>query len=442
MPGGNRLSKLLVHPHLSRRTIRMRLTLLYGSLFLLCGAGLLAITYGLVVHATSGVVFNGQNGAFGITQPPGGTPQSSRVESLTGTTGLTPDQLQAQAEHMRTQALQQHAAELHQLRIQSATALAVMLVVSIVLGWIIAGRLLRPLRTITRSAQEITATNLHRRLALRGPDDELKQLGDTFDELLRRLEASFQAQRQFVANASHELRSPLARQRTLAQVALSDPDATIESLRAAHERVLTANHQQERLIEALLTLARSEAGLDRRAPLDLAKVAHHVLLACDSEANQRGLHLTMTLNAAPTTGDAHLLERLVTNLVDNALRHNVASGRVHVTTGTSAGHAVLTVTNTGPVIPAADIGQLFQPFRRLGTARTRHDGGLGLGLSIVQAITTAHNATLRADPQPGGGIHVTITMPNRSTADNGRIPPNIRPTSAGQILVDVPSNQV
>jgi hypothetical protein len=168
MPVGNRLSKLLVRPHLSRRTIRMRLTLLYGSLFLLCGAGLLAITYGLVVHATRGVVFNGQNGAFGITQPPGGTPGPT-VESLTGTTGLTPDQLQAQAEHMRTQALQQHAAELHQLRIQSATALAVMVVVSIVLGWIAAGRVLRPLRTITRSAQEITATNLHRRLALRGP---------------------------------------------------------------------------------------------------------------------------------------------------------------------------------------------------------------------------------------------------------------------------------
>jgi signal transduction histidine kinase len=441
MPVGNRLSKLLVRPHLSRRTIRMRLTALYGSLFLLCGAGLLAITYGLVVHATRGVVFNGQNGAFGITQPPGGTPGPT-VESLIGTNGLTPDQLRAQAEHMRAQALQQHAAELHQLIIQSAIALAVMAVVSIVLGWIVAGRVLRPLRTITRSAQEITVTNLHRRLALRGPDDELKQLGDTFDELLGRLEASFQAQRQFVANASHELRSPLARQRTLAQVALSDPDATIQSLRAAHERVLTANHQQERLIEALLTLARSEAGLDQRAPLDLAEVAHHVLLAYDSEANQRGLHLTMTLHPAPTTGDAHLLERLVTNLVDNALRHNVTSGRVHVTTGTSAGHAVLTVTNTGPVIPTADIGQLFQPFRRLGTARTRHDGGLGLGLSIVQAIATAHNATLTADPQPGGGIHVTITMPNRSTADNGRIPPDIRPTSAGQILVDVSSNQV
>jgi signal transduction histidine kinase len=441
MPVGNRLSKLLVRPHLPRRTIRLRLTALYGSLFLLCGAGLLAITYGLVVHATRGVVFNGQNGTFGTTQPPEGTPGPT-VESLSGTTGLTADQLQAQAEHMRTQALQQHAAELHQLRIQSATALAVMVVVSIVLGWIVAGRVLRPLRTITRSAQEITATNLHRRLTLRGPDDELKQLGDTFDELLGRLEASFQAQRQFVANASHELRSPLARQRTVAQVAMSDPDATIESLRAAHERVLAANHQQERLIEALLTLARSEAGLDQRAPLDLAQVADRVLLAYDSEANQRGLHLTMTLHPAPTTGDAHLLERLVTNLVDNALRHNIASGRVHISTGTSAGHAVLTVTNTGPVIRTSDIGRLFQPFRRLGTARTCHDGGLGLGLSIVQAIATAHNATLTADPQPGGGIHVTITMPDRSTADNGRIPPTIRPTSAGQVLVDVSSNQL
>jgi signal transduction histidine kinase len=431
MPIGNRLSTLLVRPHLPRRTIRMRLTVMYGSLFLLCGAGLLAITYGLMVHATRGVVFNGQDGAFGITRPPQGTPGAT-VTSLSGTTSLTPDQLRAQAEHMRTQALQQHAAELHQLRIQSATALAVMVVVSIVLGWIIAGRVLRPLRTITTSAQEITATSLHRRLALGGPDDELKVLGDTFDELLARLEASFQAQRQFVANASHELRSPLARQRTVAQVALSDPDATIESLRAAHERSLTANQQQEHMIEALLTLARSEAGLDQRTPLDLAEVTDHVLLAHDSEANQRGLHLIARLDPAPTTGDPHLLERLVTNLIDNAIRHNVASGRIQVTTATSAGHAVLTVTNTGPIIPATDIDQLFQPFKRLGTARIRHDGGLGLGLSIVQAITTAHNATLTAKPQPDGGMHVTITMPDRHTTHSVRAPSNTRPALALQ----------
>jgi signal transduction histidine kinase len=440
MPVGNRLSKLLLRPHLPRRTIRVRLTALYGSLFLLSGAGLLAITYGLVVHATRGAVYTGQDGTFSTTGAPNATP-GQKVETLSGPTGLTPDQLQAQAEHLRAQALHQHAAELHQLRIQSAIALAVMAVVSIALGWIVAGRALHPLHTITTTAQEITATNLHRRLALRGPDDELKELGDTFDDLLGRLEASFQAQRQFVANASHELRSPLARQRTVTQVALADPDATIESLRAAHERVLTANHQQERLIEALLTLARSEAGLDRRTPLDLAEVTDRVLLACDSEANQRGLHLTATLDPAPTTGDARLLERMVTNLVDNALRHNIASGRVHVSTGTSAGQAVLTVTNTGPVIPAPDMGRLFQPFWRQGTTRTRHDGGLGLGLSIVHAIATAHNAILSAHPQPDGGIHLTIAFPNPSTGGNGRIPPDSPPQSTSPPLAGVSSNQ-
>jgi signal transduction histidine kinase len=325
--------------------------------------------------------------------------------------GLTPEQVQAQADGMRAQALQQHAAELHQLLTQSAIALAVMAIVSIALGWIVAGRVLHPLRTITRSAQDISATSLHQRLALNGPDDELKELGDTFDRLLSRLEASFRSQRQFVANASHELRTPLARQRTLVQVAMSDPDATIESLRAAHEETLTANQEQERLIEALLTLARSDAGLDRQESFDLAQLTDHVLHVRDSQATRRGLHLTMTLNPAPTTGDPRLVERLVTNLVDNALRHNIASGHVQVTTATSAGHAKLSVTNTGPTIPASEVGRLFEPFQRLGANRTRHDGGLGLGLSIVQAIATAHNAALAADPRPEGGMQVTVTFP-------------------------------
>jgi signal transduction histidine kinase len=397
----------------------MRLTMLYGTFFLLSGAGLLAITYGLVVHATEGVVFNGQDGSVGMIGATSPAPNPSE-QVLIWPEGLTPEQVQAQADGMRAQALQQHAAELHQFLTQSAIALAVMAVISIALGWIVAGRVLHPLRAITRSAQEISATSLHERLALNGPDDELKELGDTFDRLLGRLEASFRSQRQFVANASHELRTPLARQRTLVQVAMSDPDATIESLRAAHEETLTANQQQERLIEALLTLARSDAGLDRREPLDLAQVTDHVLLARDPEATRRGLHLTTTLNPAPTTGDPHLVERLVTNLVDNALRHNIASGHVQVTTGTSAGHATLSVTNTGPTIPASEVGRLLQPFQRLGANRTRHDGGLGLGLSIIQAIATAHNAVLAAHPRPGGGMQVTVTFAGASAANNGR----------------------
>jgi signal transduction histidine kinase len=406
---GHRIRKPPLRSRLPRRTIRMRLTMLYGALFLVSGAGLLAFTYVLVLHATAGVIFKGQDGSASVIGSARGAP-SPGIQILSGAETLTPEQLQAQEHQLQDQALQQHATELHVLLTQSAIALAVMAIVSIALGWIVAGRVLRPLRTITRTARDTSATNLHERLALDGPNDELKELGDTFDGLLGRLEASFRSQRRFVANASHELRTPLARQRTLVQVALSDPDATIESLRTAHERALAANYQQQRLIDALLTLARGDAGLERREPLDLAQVANQVLLARDEEATRRGLHLTRTLNRAPTLGDAYLIERLVDNLVDNALRHNVAEGLVEIAAGIRAGHAVLSVTNTGSLVPAPEVGRLFQPFQRLGANRTRHDGGLGLGLSIVQAIATAHGATVAAHPRPGGGMEVTVTF--------------------------------
>jgi signal transduction histidine kinase len=376
--------------------VRLRLTMLYGTAFLLSGAALLAITYALLVHATGAIIFKNQDGSVEVT---GATGQPSRPGPSQDAIGR------------RAQALQQHDAERHQLLTQSSIALVVMTVVSIALGWIVAGRVLRSLRTITTTVQRISATSLNERLALDGPDDELKELGDTFDGLLGRLEASFRSQRQFVANASHELRTPLARQRTLVQVALADPDSTTESLRAAHERVLASNRQQELLIEALLTLARSDAGLDRREPFDLAEVTDRVLLAREADAIRRCIDLPTALDAAPTGGDPQLAERLVTNLVDNALRHNVTSGRVEVATGIHAGRAVLSVTNTGPVVPASEVGRLFQPFQRLGSGRTRHDEGLGLGLSIVQAIATAHDATVSADPRPGGGLRVTVAFP-------------------------------
>ena len=245
-------------PYLPRRTLRLRLTLLYGSLFLISGAGLLAITYVFVSKATDSACLSRGNGttvcgfSSGSAVPrgqPRGVQASGSVVTRVGTgiprvlagpKGLTPKQLQAQAHQIQVLAAQQHATELHQLLIRSGLALGIMGLFSIVLGWLVAGRVLRPLRTITAAARDISATNLHRRLALAGPDDELKELGDTFDGLLTRLEASFQSQRQIVANASHELRTPLARQRALAQVALSDPDATVESLRLAHERVLNS----------------------------------------------------------------------------------------------------------------------------------------------------------------------------------------------------------
>jgi signal transduction histidine kinase len=296
----------------------------------------------------------------------------------------------------------QRADVLHELLVQSGIALALMAVVALALGWWMAGRILRRLRTVTATAREISATNLHRRLALPGPNDELKELGDTFDELLGRLQASFQAQRQFVANASHELRTPLARQRAIGQVALADPDADTASLRAAHERVLAAGVQQERLIEAMLTLTRGHAGIDVRHTFDLGEVVREVVAS-------RGAPVRTSVEACPVSGHRALAERLVVNLVDNALQHNVADGWVSVTC--RAG--VLTVTNTGPVVPPGEVERLFQPFQRLGPARTGE--GLGLGLSIVRAVATAHNAAVDAQARPEGGLEVRVSF--------GRPPP-------------------
>ena len=252
---------------------------------------------------------------------------------------------------------------------------------------------------------------MHQRLALEGPDDEFKELGDTFDGLLGRLEQSFQSQRQFVANASHELRTPLARLKTLAQVALSDPDASVESLRAAHERVLASEQQLEGLIGALLNLASSERNLDHREPVDLMAVTEEVIAARRQEIEHRDLRLNATLHGARVEGNRQLLEQLVANLLDNAIEHNVAGGRVDVTTTTSEGQAILSVANDGPVIAAEELDRLQQPFQRLGAERTSHGDGHGLGLSIVYAIATAHGATVTTRAQPKGGLAVEVRFP-------------------------------
>ena len=315
----------------------------------------------------------------------------------------------------------ERASELHHLIIYSGFALAAMAVLSVALGWVAAGRALRPLRTITAAVRDISATSLDRRLSLDGPSDELKELGDTFDDLLGRLEASFASQRQFAANASHELRTPLAWQRTLVQVALADPDADAESLRAAHERVLASGAQQERIIEALLTLTRGQAGLDRREPFDLATLAGRVLHARQSQARDLQLAIQADLAPAPAAGDPRLAERLIANLADNALRHNAPGGHVEVVTAIRDSRAVLSVTNTGPVVPAAAVDRLLRPFQRLGADRTGHGDGLGLGLSIVQAIAQAHAAALAVSPQPGGGLHIEVSFPAPSSPVNSQV---------------------
>lgn len=284
--------------------------------------------------------------------------------------------------------------------------------VSLVLAWLIAGRFLRPLRTMTATAKEISATNLHRRLSLNGPDDELTRLGRTLDDLFGRLEASFESQRHFVANASHELRTPLAGQRTLIQVALADSDASAADLRAACEEALALEEQQERLIEALLTMASSEGGVERRESIDLAALAEQVVMARAEEAHRRRVRVQVSPGAASVDGDSDLLESLVANLVDNGLRHNVDGGSVVVVTETRAGQAVVSVTNTGPMVSPGDVGRLLEPFRRAGIDRTdTAKTGHGLGLPIVRAIADAHDATLTLEPCPNGGLRIEVVFP-------------------------------
>ncbi|NUR96466.1 MAG: HAMP domain-containing protein [Kribbellaceae bacterium] len=385
------------------RTIRMRLTALYGALFLLSGAGLLTATYLLVRHAVYAKKIYAEIGA--VTDHPGSAPSAPILMPGRGSGTLPGHPIGALAMQ------QQQDLDLNQLAVQSAIALTAMVFVSVGLGWIVAGRVLRPLRVMAKTTQDISVSNLHERLALAGPDDELKRLGDIIDALLERLEKAFRAQQRFVANASHELRGPLARQRTLIQVALADHEATVESLRAVHERVLAANRGQEKLIDALLLLARSDVGVERREALDLAEVARHTVLSRTGETARRGLVIDASLQPAMCLGEPRLVERLVANLLDNALRYNVEGGFVQVTTAISGRDATLTVVNTGPVVQAEDVGRLFQPFQRLGAARTVRDGGLGLGLSIVQAIGDAHGAGIEARPRSGGGLSVEVRFP-------------------------------
>jgi signal transduction histidine kinase len=412
-----------------RRSVRLRLTLLYGGLFLLSGAALLAITYGLVSHQLP-VIHSAKGGS---ASAPGTALGSTRV-CFFERTGAAPPPVAALPSNCLAGAElanQYRSAELGQLLTESGEALAIMTVASIGLGWLVAGRVLRPLRTITAAARSISASSLHARLALDGPDDELRELGDTFDGLLARLEAAFGAQRQFVANASHELRTPLARQRTLIEVALADPQPSIAGMRGVCERVLATGEQQERLIEALLTLARSQRGLDRREPIDLAAITDEVVLGRRGEAELRGLTITARPGPAVSFGDARLAERLVANLVDNAVRHNITHGVVEITTGTRAAHAVLSVSNTGPLIEPAGIGRLFQPFQRDGAGRTGGQDGLGLGLSIVGAVAEAHGAWLRVTALRGGGLAVEVGFP-RAPADSAASVPGGQPATTGQ----------
>jgi signal transduction histidine kinase len=382
----------------TRRTARLRLTLLYTGMFLGLGT---ALVIGVFLLSTGGQ-FVAHSRAELITV----TPTSTTIGPVAPNGPGLASPLPAIAPTGGVES--QPSKDLAGLLATTWILLVVTAMVSALLGWFAAGRVLRPLREMTDTARTISAGNLGRRLALTGPDDEFKRLGDTLDELLGRLEASFDAQRRFVANASHELRTPLTVERTLLQVALADPNATEASLRVACEELLACGREHERLLESLLTLASSERGLNHREPVDLARLAGHVLITPRLDMQRRRLKLDTTLEPAPVTGDPPLIERLMANLVDNAVRYNHPGGRVEVRTAAVNGHAVVSVHNTGPVVRADETDALFEPFQRLGGRAAAADGHHGLGLSIVRAIALAHDAAIDATPQAAGGLAITV----------------------------------
>jgi len=388
---------------LPRRTARLRLTILYGSLFTVCGAGLLGFTFWLFDRATA----DEQLFPVGPLAPrfiPLRRPDAPPTCPQKPVSALVDCWQRFDEQRL-------HAFDLHALLVQSGIALVVMVVLAFGLGWLVAGRVLRPLRAITATARQISATSLHERLGMAGPDDEFKELADTLDGLFARLEASFTAQRNFVASAAHELRTPLTLDKTLLQLALRSPRRTAEQWRVTGAELLESGQQQERILEALLTLATSEAGLSRHEPADLGKVAATCLASVGAGAERRGLQVETSLSPAPLLGDPDLITRLVANLVDNAVRHNVPGGTVEVSTARRDGQATLSVANSGPVIAPGEIGRLLQPFQRLADTRSSDADGHGLGLPIVRAIATAHGAALTIRAQPGGGLHIQVSFP-------------------------------
>lgn len=385
-----------------RLTIRGRLTLVYGGLFFLAGLLLLGVTYLLMSHELAGggtfLTIRGQP-AGGPSIPP------STIGSGSDLGNAPPDALYSAtraAEATRTSAM-------NALLTQGGIALAVVGAIATAFGWLVAGRLLQPLHRMTATARRIADAPaadrvLHERIALDGPHDEIRELADTFDVMLARLDGAFDGQRRFIANASHEIRTPLALSRTLLEVAL-DGDAATPGERQLATTLLAVNARHERLIDGLLLLARSEQEIVERSYVDMADILEHVA--------EPMAEVTVTAGEAPTTGNPVLLERIVANLLDNAVRYNVPSGGwVRASTGTDPdGTVVLRVANTGPVVAPYDIPGLFEPFRRLAADRLVSTSGAGLGLSIVRAITRAHGGTVTAEPREGGGLVVTVTLP-------------------------------
>lgn len=373
-----------------RMSIRVRLTLTYGALFFAAGALLLFVIYSFVGKAIqdSWPAF-----PFNLDDVP------------TGYAAV----LQDRWANFRADTI---TAARHQLLIRSLLALGGVGILALLFGYFVADRALRPIQKMTATARRLSETSLaHERIDLQGPNDEIKELADTFDAMLTRLNRAFDAQRRFVDNASHELRTPLAINRTVLEVALGDSRAS-EDLKVLGRTLLGTNARNEHLIEGLLLLARSERELATRKPVDLRDVGQTVVEQHASFAEETQVSVHADLRPAPTMGDPVLLERLVANLVENAIKHNIGeSGEVWLRTGMVDGTPVVQVANTGPHVPAYEVDDLFEPFRRLHSDRVESARGAGLGLSIVRAVVRAHQGTVKAIPREGGGLVMTVRLP-------------------------------
>jgi signal transduction histidine kinase len=396
-----------------RLTLRGRLTLIYGGLFLVAGVLLLGVTYVLFSNNLTGGYRVLVQGTYVST--PGATPSpkppnqlfvlNKDGDSLTGPAAERV--IQEQREQVRQAAIKS-------LLTQGSIALVVVGGLAAGFGWLVAGRVLAPLHRVTDTARRIAASPaaLHERIALRGPDDEVKNLADAFDTMVERLDHSFDGQRRFVANASHELRTPLTLGRALVEVAMHRRTASAD-VKELGESLLTINARHEQLIDGLLILADSEKQLTTVYPVNLADIVTHVAAQLSGEASSAGVELIRGPGDAPTQGDALLLERLVHNLVENGIRHNLSTGDrwVRVVSRTTGVHVELVVTNTGPDIPPYEVDSLFKPFYRLGAERLVGGKGAGLGLSIVRSVAEAHNGTVTATPRQGGGLEIKVRLP-------------------------------
>jgi signal transduction histidine kinase len=388
--------------HLSAR---WRLTLWFTALFVVAGAILLALNYFLVDHSLRQ---NPDEIRVAVAQRLGISPQDVRAGERGEVPDADADDERAIFREVQAQVAHEH---LEHLLTESGIALVVMAAASLGLGWVVAGRVLRPISRMTATARQLSESNLHERIALDGPHDELKELADTFDAMLTRLETAFDAQRRFVADASHELRTPLTIIRAEVDVTLADPNASTDDLRAMAETVREATERSEQLIDSLLVLARSDAAGIAHEPVDVASLARAACDALGTEIDGKGLDLELTLEPALVLGDRSLLDRLVGNLLENAVRHNVEGGWISVETTTTQRLVTLKVANAGTSITDTEAAALFDRFRRADDARSRGTPGFGLGLSIVSAVTQAHAGNVTAEPLPNGGLTVVVELP-------------------------------